>query len=206
MKCLATDIYRMTVLANNGRIGTVNDLIFDSQLWKICFVQIDLSELDVGRKVLIPSKLLGKPDLENFDLPVELSKQQIQEAPVMPLDEEKYKEFAEQLCFHFGWDPCFCLDAVVSKEAGIEVQPRSSREIIDYTVEALDGQIGHVENLLIDCQQMKIDRLVIHTSNWLKGKKVLLEPKAVRQIEWFDFTIQTDMMINEIKRSEEYNS
>ena len=58
----------------------------------------------------------------------------------------------------------------------------SSKAII---VHALDGDIGHIENLLADDDNWEIRYLVIATRNWWPGKVVQLAPYAVKAIDWF---------------------
>ena len=61
----------------------------------------------------------------------------------------------------------------------------SVAEFKDYYVHAVDGDIGHVENLLADDANWEIRYLVIATRNWWPGKVVQLSPYAVKDIDWF---------------------
>ena len=58
-------------------------------------------------------------------------------------------------------------------------------EFKGYTVHALDGDIGHVENVLADDANWEIRYLIIATRNWWPGKIVQLAPYAVKDIDWF---------------------
>lgn len=61
---------------------------------------------------------------------------------------------------------------------------RSSREVMSYNVEATDGSIGHVEDLIPDDSEWIIRYVVIHTENWLPGRKVLVAPSWISRIVW----------------------
>ncbi len=47
------------------------------------------------------------------------------------------------------------------------------------SVEALDGHIGHVEDVYFDTIGWKVRYLVIKTGEWLLGRKVLVSPEAL---------------------------
>jgi hypothetical protein len=48
-----------------------------------------------------------------------------------------------------------------------------------YAIQATDGRIGSVSDLLFDDATWKIRWLVVDTGNWLSGRKVLLHPSAI---------------------------
>ena len=48
---------------------------------------------------------------------------------------------------------------------------RSTREVIGYYIEATDGDIGHVEDFLIDDENWATRYMVVDTVNWWPGKK-----------------------------------
>ena len=55
---------------------------------------------------------------------------------------------------------------------------RSIAVVTGYHIHASDGQIGHVENFLIDDATWGIRYLVIDTRNWWPGKHVLVSPSG----------------------------
>ena len=63
---------------------------------------------------------------------------------------------------------------------------RSVVEVTGYRVHAVDGEIGHIENLMIDDANWSIRYLIVDTRNWWFGKRVLISPHAVKAIDWFD--------------------
>lgn len=50
-----------------------------------------------------------------------------------------------------------------------------------FHVQATDGGIGHVDELLID-ESWSVRYLVIDTSNWIGGKSVIIPPTAVKEV------------------------
>jgi len=59
-------------------------------------------------------------------------------------------------------------------------QLRSTLEVTGYRVQAADGEIGHVEDFLIEDQNWAIKSLVIATGHWWSGKNVLVSREIHR--------------------------
>ena len=51
---------------------------------------------------------------------------------------------------------------------------RSIKDMLDYSILATDGEIGHVSDILLGESDLKVRYLVIDTGGWLSGRKVLL--------------------------------
>ena len=61
---------------------------------------------------------------------------------------------------------------------------RSCQEVTGYNIVATDGEIGHVSGMLLDDETWAIRYLIVDTSNWWLGSKVLIVPLWIDQIEW----------------------
>jgi hypothetical protein len=53
-----------------------------------------------------------------------------------------------------------------------------------YSIEASDGKIGTVSDLLFDDRTWKLRWLVVDTGNWLPGRRVLLHPSVVGEVDY----------------------
>ena len=51
-----------------------------------------------------------------------------------------------------------------------------------YHIVAVDGEIGHVDDFLID-ENGRTRHLVVDTSNWIGGKSVLISPESIEKID-----------------------
>ena len=63
-------------------------------------------------------------------------------------------------------------EATASHEAD-DSHLRSCKAVTGYHIEATDGEIGHVEDFLVDDETWAIRYLVVDTSNWWLGHKCL---------------------------------
>jgi hypothetical protein len=67
-----------------------------------------------------------------------------------------------------------------------DVHLRSVEAVTGYHIHARDGEIGHVNDFIIEDADWSIRYLVVDTTNWWPGKKVLISPRSVLGIEWSD--------------------
>jgi len=82
---------------------------------------------------------------------------------------------------------------------------RSTDKVTGYTIKASDGEIGEVEDFIFDEVKWEIDFVIVDTGSWLPGKKVLISPKLINEIEWDNSTISVETSVEFIKRSPEYD-
>jgi len=82
---------------------------------------------------------------------------------------------------------------------------RSSDKVTSYTIKAADGNIGDVEDFIVDDLTWKIEFIEVDTGNWLPGKKVLIPPSWIRNIDWQMSEVTVIASIDAIKHSPEYD-
>lgn len=56
-------------------------------------------------------------------------------------------------------------------------------EMAGFHIVATDGEIGHVDDFLIDEGSRTLRYLVVNTSNWIGGKTVLIAGDAIGRID-----------------------
>ena len=78
---------------------------------------------------------------------------------------------------------------------------RSIAEVTGYHVHASDGDIGHIEDVLVDTQSWDIRYLIVDTSNWWFGQHVLISPKAVKGVDWSERHVRLDIARERVKSS-----
>jgi hypothetical protein len=81
---------------------------------------------------------------------------------------------------------------------------RSTDEVKGYYIQGTDGEIGHVEDFIIDDATWSIRYLVIDTRNWWPGKKVLVSTQWVDRVNWTESKIFVNLSIESIRQSPEY--
>ena len=70
---------------------------------------------------------------------------------------------------------------------------RSANEVTGYHIHASDGEIGHVDGFLVDEQTWAIRYLIVNTSNWWIGHKVLIATHWITGVSWTEQTLSVDV-------------
>ena len=82
---------------------------------------------------------------------------------------------------------------------------RSTVEVSGYAIRALDGDLGHVENILFDDISWAIRYFVVDTSNWWFGKRVLVAPEWIADISWPDRSVSVKVTRRLLKSATQYD-
>jgi sporulation protein YlmC with PRC-barrel domain len=71
-------------------------------------------------------------------------------------------------------------------------------------IQALDGELGHVEDFIIDDETRRIRYLIVDTRNWWPWKKVLVSPQWIERVSWGERKVFVNLDRATIKKSPEY--
>ena len=74
-----------------------------------------------------------------------------------------------------------------------------------YHIHATDGDIGHVEDFLVDDVSWAIRYMVVDTINWWPGKKVLVAPEWIERVDWDKSMVHVHLGCEKIRTSPEYD-
>ena len=80
-------------------------------------------------------------------------------------------------------------------------QLRSISAVTGYHIQAKDGAIGHVQQLLLDDIDWSVSYVVVDTRNWWFGKQVVLPPITVAKINWDSRTFYLAMTRADVRSS-----
>lgn len=212
----------MGLEATDGPIGEVDDIYFDDHTWTVRYYVVDTGKWLPGRKVLIPPHVVRQTRPGHGGLPVDLTREQVRSSPDMDTARPISRQAELVMYRHYGWIPYwFPLDpaAPVVLEGGAEEREsdataghlggdpnlRSADETAGYYVAATDGEIGHVDDFLMDDETAKIRYVVVDTRNWLPGKRVLIAPQWIREVKWAESRVFVNATREAVRDSPEYN-
>ena len=83
---------------------------------------------------------------------------------------------------------------------------RSCQAVMGYHLHATDGEIGHVEGMLVDEQTWAIRYLIVNTSNWWLGHQVLVAPQWVTAVHWAEESVVVDLTRLSIQEAPPFDS
>jgi hypothetical protein len=98
-------------------------------------------------------------------------------------------------------------EAAVAEQRRREGDPhlRSVNEVTGYYVEATDGNIGHIDEFMVENGSWIIRYLLVDTKNWWPGRKVLISPHWASQISWSERQVRLEVDREKVKSSPEYD-
>jgi len=221
MLCKVNDLKGCTLNTPDGEMGEAQQFYFDDQHWAIRYLVANTGSWLSGRLVLISPYALLALHPEERHISVGLTKQQVEDSPSLASDEPVSRQFEEAYYGHYGWPmywggpymwgayPSIVHDRekwLAEKQLEHHWDPhlRSTEEVSGYHVQASDGELGHVEDFIIDDDSWAIRYLVINTGNWWAGKKVLVSPNWIEQISWSERTVVFNVSRASIQQAPEY--
>ena len=205
----------------DGDIGSANEFLFDDRFWAIRYLVANSESWLSGKKVLIsPYSLSGLDDVEER-VSVRLTKKQIEDSPSIDTEEPVSRQFERSYNRYYGYPDYWCGPYIwggysfLSRDRTIwgstALEPisgdrhlRSTHEVTGYHLLALDGEIGHVDDFIIDDETWAIRYLVVATKNWWPGKKVLISPKWIESVSWDAREVVIGLSRETIKDAPEY--
>jgi sporulation protein YlmC with PRC-barrel domain len=213
----------LAIEATDGPIGSVHDVYFDDEKWTVRYYVIDTGKWLPGRKVLIPPHVIRETTPGHPAVAVNLTREQIRNSPDMDTERPVSRPAEFVLYRYYGWTPYwFPLEPAtpvavhgdaaerereaIASQRGEDANLRSAKEVIGYHVEASDGEIGHIEDFLIDDQSSRIRYAVVDTKNWLPGKTVLIAPEWIREMKWSESKVYVNPSRDAVRNSPEYNA
>lgn len=82
---------------------------------------------------------------------------------------------------------------------------RSAQTMIGYDIHARDGDIGHVEDFVVDDQTWMINYMIVNTGSWLPGRNVVVSPSCIETIDWSESKVHMELFRETIEKSPEFD-
>jgi hypothetical protein len=202
-----------SIHATDGIIGHVDDFYFDDEAWVIRYLVVDTGTW-LSRKVLISPMSIGHPNRAERTLPILLTREQVKNSPEIDTDKPVSRQHEIKHLGYYGypyywggaglWGGGMYPKPVVPKEVGAAPVPqglqaretevqrhehddhhlRSCNAVMSYHIHATDGDIGHVQGMLVDDESWAIRYLIVDTSNWWLGHKMLVSVEWIDEVSW----------------------
>jgi uncharacterized protein YrrD len=208
------------ILATDGKIGQVHDFYFDDRYWTVRYLVVETGNWLAERRVLLSPLALQQPDWLAHVMPVMLTKQQIESSPPIYRDKPVSRQMEADLHRYYRWVPYWqslptagpgaaaVVHMMREKNRTSECEDphlRSTQEVIGYRIQARDGEIGHVDDFIVNDQTWLLTYVVIDTGNWLSGKKVLIAPTWAEQVSWVKRKVKINLDREAVRNSPEFD-
>jgi sporulation protein YlmC with PRC-barrel domain len=205
MLIVAKHIYDTGLEGSDGRVGTLYDLLFDDQSWKVQHLVVRTNRWVRGRQVLLTPTVIEYADWPERHVQVRLTREQARHSPDadadLPVERRQMLEAAAQglIAEAYWWK---VLD--VSSEFEGDPHLHSTKLLSGLHIHCTDSQLGHVEDFVIDDENWRVADLVVATRNWWPGKRVVVEPTLMKSINWDGREIQLTLPREQIEHRPAY--
>ena len=223
----AAHLKGISIRATDGEIGTVDQFYFDDDTWAIRYLTVETGGWLGGRLVLISPFSLAHTDWQESRLDVALTKKQVENSPDINTHQPVSRQHEAAYLGYYGypyywggpnlWGPAFypaglAIPAIASTEAmaariereSTDSHLRSAEAVTGYSIEAADGDIGHVDGFVVDDEAWAIRYIEVATRNWWPGKKVLVSPAWIERVSWPESKVHAGLSREAIKDAPQY--
>ena len=204
-----------------GEIGNVKEFYFDDRHWTIRYLVANTGTWLIGRQVLISPYALAAINNPGRNIAINLTKEQIKASPALDTDKPVSHQFEQDYYGYYGWPAYWDGPSTWGANAYLErdggkwgvLNPggkawdrhlRSTHAVSGYSIHALDGDLGHVEDFIVDDETWAIRYLIINTGTWWPGKKVLISPPWIERVSWSESSVFVNLSRQSIKESPAY--
>jgi len=194
-----SDLKGYSLHARDGDIGKLEEVYFDDDRWAVRYFVVRTGSWLLGRDVLIVPSVIAGVDKEKECLNVNLTREKIENSPPVETKKPVSRHYEEELFRYYEWERYWVDDALYGMPKLPDESPppngrfidkseephlRSSGEVQGYAIRARDGDVGHVNDFILEDPGWAVRYLVVATGNWLPGKRVLIAPTWIREVDW----------------------
>lgn len=216
----ATELNGYRLKGRDGEIGHVREFYFEDVNWTIRYLVADTGNWLTSPRVLISPYALDRFCEADKIIPVELTRKQIEHAPSLDSERPVSRQYEWEYYSFYGWPAYWDGPGVWgsvgspdrrsgkwsegSRKHTEDPHLRSTKDVIGHSIQAMDGEIGHVEDFVVDDETWIIRYLVVDTKNWLPGKRVLIATDWIDRISWEDAKVFLSLTRDKIREAPEY--
>jgi hypothetical protein len=217
------------VAATDGDIGSVVNFFLDDEHWVVRYLIVETGGFFGGRPVLISPISFREVEWATQHLHLALTREKVKNSPNVDVHQPVSRQHELDYFHYFGYPPYWGYSGLWAMggapgllgtnawtemaaehsgafKASGDVHLRSAKEIRGYHVQGSDDAIGHIEDFIVDDETWEVRYLVIDTSNWWLGKKVLIAPQWATGVSWEEGKVFIDLPRQAIKGSPEWDA
>jgi hypothetical protein len=222
------DLESYSIDATDGVVGRVQDFYFDDEGWVIRYLVVATDEWLSHRKVLISPFAVHQPNWSEKKFPVSITQTQVRNSPDIDTDKPVSRQHEIGYLGYYGypnywgggglWGGGLYPDMLQAGSQQVAPQShapghhaenphlRSANGVMRYYVHATDGDIGHVEGMLVEEKTWAIRYIIVNTSNWWIGHQVLIAPEWIDDVYWAESTLEVSLTRQAVKESPAYDA
>lgn len=191
-----------SIEAADGPIGTLDRVLIDIDHWAIRYLVVDAGDWWKDHEALVSPQSITPRAAADRHIRLSLTRAQVKSGPGAMRRGPQFPATA----------PAVIEDVRQAHPAGTAVLEDArgdfgladSQDILGTHLHASDGDIGHVEDFLVD-DRWSLRYLVVDTSNWWIGKQVLISPDWIDRFDWPGGKLHVGLDRASVKGAPEYD-
>jgi sporulation protein YlmC with PRC-barrel domain len=205
------------IYAIDGELGNLKDVYFDDTSWKVQYFVVELGSWFTGKEVLVPPEVVLPFDGNSLE--VSMTKAELKLCPyadsAIPVSlQQRYRqrslfELASSAGALSAGGPFIVppMSSELLDVSAIDPHLRSCNNITGYAIVAIDGEIGNVEDFLVDDAKWLIRFMIGSVNNQTINEynKKLFKPQSVEEIVWQLSSVKICMHSEEAQALPFYN-
>lgn len=214
-------ILQQPVYGAHEALGDLVDLLLDSYTWNVRFGVVEVGAWLASRPVLIDAPRLAQAQWNETEhaLRLPLSRSEIRACPPLESLTGARPPREAGLVEHFVWGSHWRehltsqpapvgVDAVPTPASPAEQRERdlyAARQLIGYRLEAVDGEVGALQDFLLDLDHWVVRYFIVELDTFLGGRRRLISPGAAEAIHPSDRLLRVHFSAAEIEAAPEYD-
>ncbi len=226
------ELHGFTIGALDGDVGAVTDCYFDDISYTVRYVVVDTGRWLSERNMILSPMAFRAMDWEHRRIVAALTKAQVEESPDIDTQKPVSRQDETLLFDHYGYSPYWTGSyrwgtspdpyPAPGPDRGAADRDRqrrwnwqamdlkdphlqSARAMTGCHIQATDGDIGHVRDLLMDERSWAICFMLVDTMNWYAGEQVLVAPDWIDRVDWDHSKVQVTVTRAEIRSCPPYD-
>ena len=193
--------------ALDDKVGYVADGYFDEINWTLRYLVVDTDWWSPPCRVLLSPHAFGDVPAHGDILPVNLTRQQIEDSPILELNEYVTRVHEEDYYRHYNWpfywqggslwgpsefpngkpasDPSCRKQENIRKTIKADSHLQSARAAFGFPVQAGADPVGQLADFLVEDKRWQIRYLVVAVNHhWFLPRTILLSTHKVLSVDW----------------------
>ncbi len=229
-----SDMRGYGINSTTGRVGHVEDFLFDDKQWAIRYLIVDTAPLFFGRKVLISPYSITEISQDIGFVTLSISKDDIKNSPAIDTARPISRQQEMQLNQHYKWpsywkesglwnlanSPHAAVSAMEVETARAAESPpedmhvetmsdphlRSTSEVLTYEIVGTDERIGKANDFVVSENDWALRYITVDAGARLLGKKVLIAVDWIESVDWRESLIHTELSQSLVASAPQFTS
>ncbi len=220
MQWLGTTFNGSTLMATDGMVGELVDLLFDTETFHVRWLVVAAGRWLGGGKILIPPSTLQRRSGVSATLRVNLTQSHLRACPLIDTIAPISTQVEQSLNAYYG----VCADGRVALQRGDctaaptrpydisvagriarhrqkldEANLRSVTEVDGYVIRATDGDAGFLKNVIFDDDGWRVTAMVVDLPMRWSPRDVLVPAWAIERVSRLDRRIMVNLPRKDIQ-------